>query len=651
MAEAWRTKAKVAGRRGWRSHISVLILGVLGAGCASPRAPGAAPGPSPAPTVVVADSRGSVPTTRSASDVAAVASPLSAIPLVDGPLAVKVVYPEVDHRLTVRDSNYIIGSVGSGNAQLTINGVNVPVLPNGAFLGWLAIPSGAKPVFDLVATKGAERATGSREVTALNPVLVLPDTGKLIIDRGSVSPVNLTVRPDEHVRVSLRAPHNAEVVLRSVTGENLPLYNNGGTLWSREVPASQLAASPAGSKNIAHIVAIRGADSITVALTGVKVTDPNVHQYLTLIAGGDQAANDTDAVAILRPTPSGTYKWFLLPQTIVELTGQSGEGALRVRLDNELEAWVDAKNTRNMLPHGSPAPRRVASNARVTSTAGYSDLRIPVGDRPAYSVTQTHDAITLTLYGVTANTDIVNLATVDPTIRDVSWEQVFTDRARFTIHLRHPPVGYLVLWDRNAIVLRVRHAPAIDPNRPLAGRTIVVDPGHPPIGATGPLGSYEGDIVLMVAEELKPILEARGATVVMTRTTRSPVALNERPAIARRANGDAFVSIHLNAHGDGVNPYRLNGSGTYFFQGQSEPLARAVQSGMVRQMGLRDLGINYDNLAVVRQTWMPAILCEGAFVVVPEQEAALLTAEFRRKYATGIADGLVEYFSAIGKNR
>ena len=583
--------------------------------------------------------------------MAAVGSPLPAIPLIDGPLAVRVVYPGAEHRLTARDSNFIIGSVGSGNAQLTINGVNVPVLPNGAFLGWLAIPPGAKPVYDLVATKGIERATGTREVTALTPVVVLPDTGKLIVDRGSLTPGSLTVRPDEHVRVSIRAPHNAEVVLRAVTGENLPLFNNGGTIWSREVPASQLAASSSGSKNIARVVALRGADSISVALTDFKVTDPNVHQYLTLTAGAEQAANDTDAVAILRPTPSGTYKWFLLPQTVVELTGSSGESSLRVRLDNELEAWVDAKNTRNILPHGSPAPRRVASNARVTSTAGYSDLRIPVGDRPAYSVTQTHDAITLTLYGVTANTDIVNLATVDPTIRDVSWEQVFTDRARFTIHLRHPPVGYLVLWDRNAIVLRVRHAPAIDPNRPLAGRTIVVDPGHPPIGATGPLGSYEGDIVLLVAEELKPMLEARGATVVMTRTTRGPVALNERPAIARRANGDAFVSIHLNAHGDGVNPYRLNGSGTYFFQGQSEPLARAVQSGMVRQMGLRDLGINYDNLAVVRQTWMPAILCEGAFVIVPEQEAALLTVEFRRRYASGIADGLVEYFSAIGKGR
>ena len=92
----------------------------------------------------------------------------------------------------------------------------------------------------------------------------------------------------------------------------------------------------------------------------------------------------------------------------------------------------------------------------------------------------------------------------------------------------------------------------------------------------------------------------------------------------------------------------LAGTGTYFFRTHSEPLAREVQRGMVSQMGLVDLGVNYDNLAVVRGTWYPAVLCEGAFVILPDQEAALRTPEFQERYAKGVADGVESYFRSLG---
>ena len=169
------------------------------------------------------------------------------------------------------------------------------------------------------------------------------------------------------------------------------------------------------------------------------------------------------------------------------------------------------------------------------------------------------------------------------------------------------------------------------------------------------------------------MLRARGATVVMTRTTMDPVALGDRPTIARRANAHLLVSIHLNALPDGINPFRVHGTGTYFFRTQSEPLAadgspgeltvlihiharalqvaRAVQRGLVTQMRLPDLGVYYDNLALTRPTWMPSILCEGAFLMMPDQEAALRTPQFQDAYARGIADGIEEYFRALPNDR
>ena len=126
-----------------------------------------------------------------------------------------------------------------------------------------------------------------------------------------------------------------------------------------------------------------------------------------------------------------------------------------------------------------------------------------------------------------------------------------------------------------------------------------------------------------------------------------PVALGDRPILARKADGHAFVSLHLDALPDGANPFILQGTGTYFYRMHSEPLARAVQRGMVRQMGIRDRGVYSANFAVIRNTWVPAVLTEGGFLMVPEQEAAFRNPLFQERYARGVADGLEDYFRGL----
>jgi len=361
--------------------------------------------------------------------------------------------------------------------------------------------------------------------------------------------------------------------------------------------------------------------------------------------GAANAAADSDRTIVGRPVPGGTYKWFFMPGTVVPLVAREA-GFARVRLDRDLDVYVDTLDARD-VPATSAVERRVTANMKVRPSADGVDLVIPLGARAPYFVEEQDRAIVLTLYGVRGNTDLVNYANADSMVRTVEWAQETTDRARVTVGLRGAPYGYLVVWENNALVLKIRGHPRIDPQRPLAGLTIAVDPGHPPIGATGPTGLWEPQATLPIGQRLKAILEERGARVVMTRTTADPVALGDRPVIARRANVNAFVSIHLNAYPDGVNPFVAPGTGTYFFRAHSEPLARAVQRGMVSHMGLQDLGVNYDNLAVVRGTWYPAVLCEGAFIMLPDQEAALRTTEFQDRYARGVADGLESYFRAL----
>jgi N-acetylmuramoyl-L-alanine amidase len=63
----------------------------------------------------------------------------------------------------------------------------------------------------------------------------------------------------------------------------------------------------------------------------------------------------------------------------------------------------------------------------------------------------------------------------------------------------------------------------------------------------------------------------------------------------------------------------------------------------VRRLGLRDLGVGRGDLALVRGTWLPSVLTEGMFMIVPDQEAALRTTEGRRLYAVAILEGIREF--------
>src|SRR6185503_9297393 len=88
------------------------------------------------------------------------APPLPPIPLVEGPLNPKVVFPERNQAITVRDSNFVFGSVGNGHAKLTINGTPVPVAPNGTFLAYLPVPPATAPRYELVAYAGGAAEIG-----------------------------------------------------------------------------------------------------------------------------------------------------------------------------------------------------------------------------------------------------------------------------------------------------------------------------------------------------------------------------------------------------------------------------------------------------------------------------------------------------------
>lgn len=608
------------GKHAWHMLFAATLLGTF-LGCASGR-----PGTSTSVTPVAR---------------------FPAMPSATGPVVIRVVYPPRNATISVSgDSTFIFGSVGHGGATLTINGHAVPVLANGSFLAYLPVPRETQG-YTLEATLGSAREQLEHAVRIVPRAPSLANDSALRANPQSVRPAAVgRWMPGERVTVSVRANANASVTLELADARRIQLTSaratlRDSTLWQGEVRVEDLGAP-------ARLVITRGADTLTRAVPIQGLIDSlGAHRIARLVA--TTAVPDTDQVVVARPVPNGTYKWLLLPGTLVELTGRVG-GQARIRLDAQLQAWTDSAAV-DELPPGAVIPRRVVGNPRIVPArdSAWADVVLPMVAPAPYLIDELNGALAITLYGTTLDIDIAVLRSDTSVVRNITWSQIASDRGQVVIHLANAPFGYQVRWQPGALVVRVRRPPSVVPSRPLAGLTIAVDPGHPPVGATGPTGLYEGDAVLPITERLRNELERRGARVVLTRTTRDAVALADRPVIARRADAHAFVSIHLNALPDGVNPFASHGTGTYFFHAHSTQLARDVQAGMVRYMGLRDLGIFYDNLAVVRQTWMPSILCEGAFLMIPEQEALLRTAEFQQAYASGVAEGLERYFARFGR--
>jgi N-acetylmuramoyl-L-alanine amidase len=267
-------------------------------------------------------------------------------------------------------------------------------------------------------------------------------------------------------------------------------------------------------------------------------------------------------------------------------------------------------------------------------------LRVPLPARLPFQVEEDDRSLTLRIYGGASDVNWMQYGGTDPLVQWMSYRQETSDELTITLHLSQRVWGYRTRFQGRDLLLEVRRPPVIDPRHPLRGRLIVLDPGHPPVGATGPGGLWEPVATLAVAQKARTLLERAGATVLLTRNDATPIDLYPRTHFAELHDADVLVSIHANALPDGVNPFVNNGTSVYYFQPRSAGLARALDRALVAQLGLRDLGMGRGDYALVRPTWMPSALTEGVFIMMPDQERLLASETGQWRYARGVAEGI-----------
>lgn len=617
-----------------------------------------------------------VPANRILAESLGTSRALPPVPVVRGPLGLHVAYPPPDAVLQIRDSSFLFGTAGTGEAKVTVDGQPARVWPNGAWLAYVALPT------DSLVQVHIDARTASDSAVLDYPVRrVVPDAGRLTVGAAWVDTLSLApsgrvwLGQGEYLTLGVRAAEGAQVRLRLSDGTSVPLTPQPGAL---EVTAGVRAFDRDTARLRTPVVRDR-----YVGLLRGRAVGPDPGDVLPLpfalvpvdtawatveaIVGADTArarwplqvavldsmplvaelTDDTaqgtvpDSLTVGRAVPGGTYTWFFPSGTRAAVTGRRN-GDLRLRLSREAEAWVPVVEAR-AVARGGPAPSAVVGSVTVTPAADRASVRIPLSQRVPFRVDETDRALVVTLYGASGDVDWMRYGATDSLVRRMSWRQDAADEVSLTFELSRPVWGYRTRWDRSDLVVDIRRPPVIDEGQPLRGRLIAVDPGHPPGGATGPTGLSEAEANLGVAFELRRLLEEAGAKVLMTRTTDSAVDLWPRVHLAEQAGADVLISIHNNGLPDGINPFVNNGTSVYYNHPRSVPLARAIQAALLSRLGLRDLGIGRGDLALVRGTWMPSVLTEGLFMMMPDQEAALRSADGRHRYAQAVLDGLREY--------
>jgi N-acetylmuramoyl-L-alanine amidase len=269
-------------------------------------------------------------------------------------------------------------------------------------------------------------------------------------------------------------------------------------------------------------------------------------------------------------------------------------------------------------------PRGYVGTIATIPYADHVDVRLATSSRLPFRVDGAEQGLTVTVYGAETRTNIMLYGAADPLIDRMEWEQVTDDLYRLHVGLNAPLWGHQSFFDEEGrLVVRIRRPPPIDPRAPLRGLYIGVDAGHPPGGAIGPTRLTEAEATLGVSRRLARLLEDRGARVLQTRPDTAAVGLGSRPLRATQEGVHLLVSVHFDAFGDGVNPFENHGTHVFYNQEQSLDFAREVHRELLAELRLRDLGVSRRDLALVRPTWMPSILSESAFMMVPQNEAAL----------------------------
>jgi N-acetylmuramoyl-L-alanine amidase len=573
--------------------------------------------------------------------------------------------------LSVSESRVRYGGCTLPGAQVTMNGVAVRVLENGAFAGLADLIPGENTLsFEAVLDENATRA--SRKVRMADPPVAYP-AEPLRIDPHSLYPYSdLEIRGGDLLVARFRGSPKARAWLEigkpalrlPMTEQSANKRADGVAGWYEikwRVPAEARHV-----KAPLRVVLEREKDKKTLVaaatLKAVLTTDPakiNRTVRTTLDDTGLYADRSTN------------QRFSSVPKGVrLRATGLV-DNLVRVRLDPKTELWVFQKNTEAAKPAGAAPVAVPLSGLRVDpdndTRNAYFTVSLDWGKRPAENrvlplrveTSPNSSTLALTLWGVDAS----RLRAKSFRPPDVSGQSLIhsiecsaptTQTLVARIYLNSDRSwGHDVSFEEGELLLWVKAAPLLQgrPEFPLEGLKVAIDPGHggPDSGAQGAAGLRESDINLLLGLRLAALLRVAGARVVLTRETDRQLDLEARARLVAESGADLFISVHNNSVSHSRNPLDFSGPILFFYRGHDIPFADALYEALIEKLSLprKERGVAWHFFRPLRMSsHMPGVLWETMFLSNPEDEALLLDPAFLDRMTTGFYKGLVEFLEA-----
>ena len=568
-----------------------------------------------------------------------------------------VAYPPNNHE-TTSSQIFLIGTAPK-SGEVTVNGTPISRNSAGHFAPSFPLKLGANP-FTLRYGDQAIVLNITRTSTAPS---ITPDSA---FAKDSLTPaVDIGRLPNEWICFGATAPQGAKVNVQ-LNSQTIPLAAqkqyfelppNSAVLTLQNQPQPFTAAGFYQGCTRTVILGDLGNPIFELDWGGRTIRQPGPGDIKILAPSQLEVAEVTADVGTARTGPSTDYSRLTpLPKgTQASITGYEGDW---VRLD--YGAWI--KRSEVQIRKAAVPPSSLIRSVKARQKGDWTEVLFPLQVPVPVGVQQGDRTFTLTLYNTTAQTDTIKLDD-DPLIERLDWTQPQPGQVQYVFNLKTDQQwGYKLRYEGTSLILSLKHPPKNKTQKArtksgstanaLAGIKILLDPGHggpEDLGARGPTGYPEKDVVLKVSKLVQNELKKRGATVVMTREKDADVGLKERVDLIQKEQPAIALSLHYNALPDDGDAIKTQGVSTFWYNAQAHSLAVYLHNYLVDKLKRPSYGVFWNNLALTRPTVTPSVLLELGFMINPDEFEWIMNSKEQQRLASAIADGITQWFQISRK--
>ncbi|MDP2303515.1 MAG: N-acetylmuramoyl-L-alanine amidase [Ignavibacteria bacterium] len=585
-------------------------------------------------------------------------------------VSLQIIYPASNEILQLTGKPfYLLGNINVQNALLRVNNIETQIDPDGAFLVYtdplLFEENGIeKGKFIFEVTFNGQKQTIEKVYNIHKRIETTPIDVLDIDKRWDNSPSqNLTVEVNETVTIEVKSAPELDLYYR-VEGfvENFPLYET--KIVNKYLRQDAIFGEGFSGINDTVYGIYRGSFIVTKQINNATITvegkNKNGGRVAYQLPGKISTLSESlplvvktkyDSNRIVGRYGNGLgYSLFLEEGIRLLVTGKEGS-SYKCKLSKDESIFVNEKSI-EILPPGTAIPHSTVDIVRTSDNDKNVNIQLGFTERLPYKIVQENfpQSLKLIVYNVTSNIDFIFYDKKSDFVKEITWNQPKENVLEVIIFLNQKTHwGYDAFYDGNIFNLRInkpakRNSTFLFFGNQLKGRTIVLDPGHKPeTGAVGPRGTLERDVNFAITKKLEKLLKDNGANVFLTHNGEGLSLINRKKRV-NSFNTEMSISIHNNAVPQNVNPLKHNGTSVYYYYRQAFPLAKIIHSNFVKNLGLNDFGLYWDNLYMCRIPESISLLVEPAFMIIPSQEKNLLDDNFQQKIAELLLNSIEQFY-------